>query len=606
MTKFNKNILESEPPIRFIVNGFQWWYYAGSTKQPWRVIPVGVDPNTKTDFRTATHEEAKAAYAQLKADLHKDAGYHKTGSTPEPEAIDVEINDFDEKKHEQRDNQPEEWSTPQPITTSLLPVLPLLPEMLPEGLRPWLVDIASRMRCALDYVAATAIVMLSSLIGTRLTIQPKTKDDWTIVPNLWGAIIGDPSSMKTPSSSEVLKMLNRLVLSAQKKYDEESQVYEKEMVDYEATKKAYSAQAQDRIKGKSISHPVTYPDTPIKPSERRYMANDPTTEKLAELHNENPTGLLVTRDEIIGLLATWGKAGREQDRAFYLEGWNGYGSITIDRIARGTIHVKNVCISLFGGIQPSRLLGYLRAATQYENDGFVQRLQVAVYPDRAHWDYVDEFPDKSARDNAFDLIRRISDSDFSIIAFPADEYNRFPFTRFTPSAQQLFKEWLTEWETKTLPGEDGLLLEHFTKYRSLMPSLALIFHTINSEATPVAESGNQKRLVSYEATKMAIQWCEYLQSHARRIYGLLDSASVVAARALLQHLKAGDLKNGFKVREVRQKGWAGLNTSEEVDSALTELIACGWVKEVIPPAPVTGRPEAPHYLIHPQLISQSE
>ena len=36
-------------------------------------------------------------------------------------------------------------------------------------------------------------------------------------------------------------------------------------------------------------------------------------------------------------------------------------------------------------------MGYLQAATGYENDGFVQRLQLAVYPDKPQWAYVDEY-----------------------------------------------------------------------------------------------------------------------------------------------------------------------------------------------------------------------
>ena len=524
--------------------------------------------------------------------------------------IDVDIDGFDPTQFDQQSRESgtddsEEWPSPQPITTNLLPVLPLEPDMIPEPLRPWLTDIAYRMKCPLDFVASASIVMLSSLIGTRLTIQPKTRDDWTIVPNLWGAVIGDPSSMKTPSVSEVQKPLTRLVHAARDRFEDEIRVYEMELVEYEAQKKAHAAQAQDRHKGKKIDNPVAYPEAPKKPKERRYIANDPTTEKLADLLNENPTGMLVYRDEVTGLLAGWDKAGREQDRAFYLEGWNGNGSITIDRIARGTNYVKNVCISLFGGIQPSKLLGYLKSATEYENDGFVQRLQLAVYPDKSPWAYIDEYPDKRARDNAFDLIQRIAESEFVHMAYAADEYNRFPYTRFDAQAQELLKDWLTGWQTEILAQESGLLLEHFTKYRSLMPSLALIFHVVNCESDPVEITGTQKRLVSLDATQMAVKWCVYLQSHARRIYGLLDTVNAVAAKDLLRHLKAGDLKEGFKVRDVTKKGWTGLTTADAVDSALSELIARNWLKEVVPAPPPTGRPEAPYYLIHPQLIFQN-
>ncbi|WP_460673710.1 YfjI family protein [Larkinella ripae] len=477
------------------------------------------------------------------------------------------------------------------------------PEMIPEPLRDWLTDIANRMKCPPDYVAAAAIVMISSLVGTRLTIKPKTKDDWTVIPNLWGAVIGDPSSMKTPSVAEVFKPLDRLIKTEEKKYKELLQQYEADHLTFDAQKKVYQSQQVQRLKNKNVDNPVSYPQEPAKPVERRFMTNDSTIEKMADLLNENPAGMLQYRDELMGLLSGWDRAGREQDRAFFLEGWNGSGSTIVDRIGRGTLHVDNVCISLFGGIQPAKLLSYLQGAQGHENDGLVQRLQLAVYPDKADWAYTDEWPDKAARDQAFTLIQRIADSDFLDIAYQADDYNRFRYTRFDEEAQEVFKQWLIRWETQVLPNETGLLLEHFTKYRSLVPSLALIFHVANCEANPNNGSG-KKRLVSKEAISQALLWCDYLQTHARRIYGLLETVDVVAGKELLRHLKKGDLETGFKVREVTKKGWSNLNTADLVDSAVSELIELGWLLEVKPQPSQGGRPEASHYLIHPKILSE--
>ena len=494
-----------------------------------------------------------------------------------------------------------EWPEPQPIETSLLPVLLLTPDMIPEPLRAWLTDIADRMKCPLDFVATAAIAMVSALVGTRLAIKPKTRDDWTVVPNLWGAIIGGPAAMKSPVSKAVFSPLNRLIVEAQKEYEQKMAEYERLNTDYIAQKKAYEANKTKEFKD-GTTNTVTYPKAPEKPKERRYMVNDATIEKLAELLNENPTGLLHLRDELTGLLAGWERAGREQDRAFYLEAWNGNGSMTIDRIGRGTSHVKLICVSLFGGIQPSKLLPYLQAATGYENDGFVQRLQLAVYPKAADWGYTDEYPNKQARDRAFALIQQLADADFKAISYDADEYNEFAYTRFDTDAQEVFKNWLIQWETSTLRNESGLLLEHLTKYRSLMPSLALIFHVVNHADNPKPASGTAKHFVSTDAAQMAVHWCDYLMSHARRIYGLLDTASIESARALVRHLKAGDLKDGFKERDVHRKQWTGLKTAEQAEAAISELVARYYLEEVVVPSPSKGgRPEAPHYLINPKI-----
>lgn len=69
------------------------------------------------------------------------------------------------------------------------------------------------------------------------------------------------------------------------------------------------------------------------------MVNDATVEKLGELLNDNPRGLIQVRDELAGWLAPLDQEGREQDRAFWLECWNGTGPYTSDRIGRATARI---------------------------------------------------------------------------------------------------------------------------------------------------------------------------------------------------------------------------------------------------------------------------
>lgn len=116
---------------------------------------------------------------------------------------------------------------------------------------------------------------------------------------------------------------------------------------------------------------------------RRYIINDSTIEKIVELLAENPNGLLLYRDELMGLIRSFDRDGRQQDRQFFLEAWNGSGSFTGDRIVRGTTHVEDLTVSILGGIQPAPLAAYLNSAiagNKYD-DGFVQRFQLLVYPD---------------------------------------------------------------------------------------------------------------------------------------------------------------------------------------------------------------------------------
>jgi hypothetical protein len=85
-------------------------------------------------------------------------------------------------------------------------------------------------------------------------------------------------------------------------------------------------------------------------------------EKLGELLRENPAGLLVLRDERVGLIATWEREGREGERAFFLETWNGNQNFDTGlHWAREHQHPEP-CASIFGGIQPDKLTVYLEQA----------------------------------------------------------------------------------------------------------------------------------------------------------------------------------------------------------------------------------------------------
>ena len=97
------------------------------------------------------------------------------------------------------------WPIPEPVSNDLPPVPTLdVPRLVPEGLAPWIIDIAERAQCPPDFVATAAIVALGSVVGRALAIRPKAHDDWTVVPNLWGGGVGRPGIMKTPAMQEAL------------------------------------------------------------------------------------------------------------------------------------------------------------------------------------------------------------------------------------------------------------------------------------------------------------------------------------------------------------------------------------------------------------------
>jgi len=336
----------------------------------------------------------------------------------------------------------DDWRDPAPVQHSLRPVetLPLL--IIPEPLQAWIEDTSHRMQCPFDFVATAAIVMAGSVIGAGCGVKPKRKDDWLVIPNLWGGAVGRPSVLlKSPAIEQALQPLVKLEIEAKEQYESESDVYDVEYAGYKAMKEALHGDMKKAYSGKGGNKDKDFKDAkesmkslekPEEPTWKRYKTNDATIEKMAVLLSENTRGVLLVRDELVGLLASWDREDKQPDRAFFIEAWNGYGSYTSDRIGRGTTYTENMCVSIYGGIQPAKLLKYLQQATNgYQNDGLIQRLQLLVYPDEPKkWSLVDQFPDHKAKDRFTEIIKKLSEMDFTEHGAIKDESVSFHISGF--------------------------------------------------------------------------------------------------------------------------------------------------------------------------------
>lgn len=399
-------------------------------------------------------------------------------------------------------SRPEEgWPDPAPLPEELLPVPPFDMNLLPTKLRPWVEDITERMQCPPDFPAVGAMISLAGVIGRKIAIRPKREDDWAVVPNLWGGAIGRPGVLKTPAIQEVTRPLRSLENEAKDRFKEEERRgarrrlirKERERIAQEAARKAL---AEGRDPDEAVR--AVLDDEDDDPVRRRYLTNDCTVEKLGELLRENPNGLTVLRDELTGFLRSLDQEGREGSRAFFLEAWNGNGSFTFDRIGRGTIEIEAAIVSILGGIQPGPLRAYLRSSTQYQgDDGLIQRFQLLVWPDvSTEWTNVDQAPDSAARHTAETAFQRLSNLDPEHLGAkpdPGDPTSR-PFLRFSPDAQERFDWWRERLERLLHSGDLHPTIEsHLAKYRSLIPSLALLIHLAGEGPDPWRWSPSTRR-----------------------------------------------------------------------------------------------------------------
>ena len=132
--------------------------------------------------------------------------------------------------------------------------------------------------------------------------------------------------------------------------------------------------------------------------------------------------------------------------------------------------------------------------------------------------------------------------------------------RFTPEAQEKFIAWYTcHMQASRSDHLHPALQSHYLKMPKTIAGLALLFELI--------EGGREA--VGAESTDRAINWANYLMSHAQRLYGAAINAPLIAARLILERQQK--LPEPFTAREVRQKDWTGLGTQDAVNNALAVL-----------------------------------
>jgi hypothetical protein len=494
------------------------------------------------------------------------------------------------------------WPTPRSLPVGLLPVIDFPDRALPDGLRPWVLDIAERMQTPLEYVAVPAIIAASSVIGRKVGIRPQQQTDWQETPNLWGCIVGRPGVMKSPAVKAAFKPLSMLVAKASEKYDRARDEYDTGAMERDLRKDAAKAAMKKALSADAradLSH--LRPSDDDEPVLQRYLTNDSSYQALGDLLRHNTNGLLVHRDELMSLLRALDREDNSEARGFFLTGWNGSDSYTFDRIGRGAnLYVPSLTLSLMGSTQPGLLQTYVRnvMAGGSSDDGLLQRFGMIVWPDLPPtWTEHDREPNAHYRDAAYSTFDRLDQIDAVSVGAVTDPYDKIsPYLRYAPEALAEFKGWREHLESRLRSDELHPALEsHIGKYRKLVPALALVHHLASNQVGPVG-------VVSVLS---ALSWAEFLESHAQRIYAASLNGSVDGAKVILRHIRSGDLQSGFFARDIQRRNWASLGDDVgRVKDALDLLEDYGWLRSMTPEIGPRGGNPGTRFIVNPKALSQ--
>lgn len=471
------------------------------------------------------------------------------------------MSDFDEF-----DNLPDPCNFAEVVdlfSNMAMPKFPLA--LLPEQVRAYAADQAELMGIDPAIIGISALAVAAGAMDDRIKIQPKRHDTgWTESARLWVGVIGDPSVMKTPGISKALKPLQAIDADLRR--------------EYEAAKAKHAEQCEGLKKGDN---------RPTEPVQNRVIVSDATVEKLGDiLSKQDPRGILSYQDELSGWLASMDayKNGAGKDRSAWLEAYNG-GSLSVDRMSRGSIFVENWGVSVLGGIQPTVIHSYAKATN---HDGMLQRF-ILIHARRSRQDQ-DRAPNYAARDQYHGLIKHLHSMEPTgkVVLLSEDAHK--------------VREWINAKITKAVLSLDNhFLTAALSKWRGLFARLLLVYHAADCA---IQSKYPTDVMVSKEtAEQVSSLMLKVLLPHAVQFYTGMDAAEDSSKE--LASLMLADGCERFTCKRYFNQRWKASRklTPWEIDAVVDRLEAYGWIA----PEPYCkpnerGRPSA--YVVNPEVHSR--
>jgi hypothetical protein len=419
---------------------------------------------------------------------------------------------------------------------------PELPrDLLPVQIEEYAFEQGAVMGCDPAGLAMSALTICAAVIPDTIKLQVKRHDsNFLQAARLWTALVGDPSTLKSPIIYDAMRPVVRI----------ENKLAE----DYAAERRAFEllSKADQQLRE--------------EPTPKRLKLGDTTAEAVQDILKTNPEGLLLECDELSSFFGNMERysnsRGGGSERGFWLTAYNG-APYTVDRVKRGSFRIKNLSISILGGVQPSKIR---EVADAVVDDGLIQRLTPIVLGEGV---LGDDRPISPLAQQYDVLIENLYDWRMNCQGYGA--------LAFSDDAQMICAEVLRRnHELTKLDVLGKLLVGHFGKYDGVFARLCVIWHCVENyqNFTSVISADTAQRVADFMH--------RFLRPHAMMFYaGVLDLADEHGRlQAVAGYILARELKE-LTVRDI-QRGTRSMRklARRDIENICDYLAAMYWLTKV--------------------------
>jgi len=381
----------------------------------------------------------------------------------------------------------------------------------------------------------------------------------------WAAIVGESGTGKTPGIDTIKRAMDQVERNNRNKVAELRRQHETKAEAAKAARAQWKKQVEEAVAagqaGPQMPEAATDPGKFIAP--RPYVSNS-TIERLGELLQARPQGVVLLMDELAALFMNMSRYSGGEDNQFWLEAWNG-GSSIVERMNR-SLQIDHLLVGVVGGIQPDKLA----RSFEHDQDGMYARFLFAWPPKPAYRRLTDET--KEFDPDIINIITRLD----RLAEF--EDGNLVPREIKLPAEAMEEFERLRQWADREQEALDGREREWMAKAQAhalrLSGTLCLLDWAARGGAEP-AEIGADYMRASIRLVQV------YFWPHARaalRQIGL--SERHVNARRALRWIKARRRpEQDISIEGIRVDALGRRFDAEGTIDLLGAMTRSGWVRE---------------------------
>jgi hypothetical protein len=377
-------------------------------------------------------------------------------------------------------------------------------EVFPLELQEVIVALHESSGIPLDFYACSMLSVFSSAMGNTYHII-----DWNNyqqIGSLFMCIVGNSSIGKSPAFKSCLKPLYRLEATFKE--------------DFKAN------MSEDKTR-------------------EEILITDATIESISDILSNNPKGLLLYKDELVGWLNSMTRYSNSSDVNYYLETWQGNYTKT-SRIGRASTFVSSPFLGIVGGTQPNLLYRFAKGDNLH--NGFLQRI-LFCYPNNQ------KKANRSKKRIDSLLVDKYDNWVNRVYNIPFDKESEDPtiLLKLSADADDRWGEWFNEntAEINSFDDKNNPIISCLGKLEQYCLRFSLILEVIHQSNDVFPEI----KEVSLDSMEKAILLTEYFKSMLYKVFEKLENPLESYSKKDLAFLNA--LEDDFDVTK-------GLETADKV------------------------------------------